>query len=132
MGVQDDVHLDRKLRLVVIRNDQLVLADPVERFIEASDFETEEAIATQRPLVDQELQGIVARLRPNNEIPQVLVDPLRQFGEPVIRSVPTEIIAEQVRAGEPYETIAELYELEREDVEAAVRFELTRLSTSAA
>lgn len=44
--------------------------------------------------------GVVERLRPRADIHQVVIDPLRQFGEPVVRSVPTEVIAEQIRAGE--------------------------------
>jgi uncharacterized protein (DUF433 family) len=56
----------------------------------------------------------------------VIMDPLRQFGQPVVRSVPTEVIAEQVRAGDRLKMIAELYDLSLEEVEAAVRYELIR------
>jgi uncharacterized protein (DUF433 family) len=55
----------------------------------------------------------------------VVVDPLRQFGSPVVRSVPTAVIAEQFRAGDEEEMIAELYELDLADVRAAIRYELT-------
>ncbi len=55
-----------------------------------------------------------------------MVDPLRGFGEPVVRGVCTEVIRELVQAGEPEDTIADVYELSRESVWAAVRYELTR------
>jgi len=115
--VQDDVNLDRELQLVVVRNDQIVLTEPAERFTRSAVF---------RP-GDQ----VVERIRPHFEIEQVVIDPLRQFGEPVVRSVRTEIISEQVRAGEPLDTIAELYELPRADVEAALRYELIRSGVAA-
>lgn len=49
------------------------------------------------------------------------MDPLRQFGEPVVRSVRTEIIAELVRAGDSPEMIADLYERTPAQVDAAIR-----------
>jgi uncharacterized protein (DUF433 family) len=57
---------------------------------------------------------------------QSVNDPPRQFGEPVVRSVPTEVIAEQLRAGETLEGLAELFELSPCLVEAALRCELSR------
>jgi uncharacterized protein (DUF433 family) len=110
LEVQDQVKLEKGLRLVVIRNDQLVLAAPAAHFFNAANFQDE--------------TGEVVSLRPLLEVPEVVIDPLRQFGEPVVRSVPTEVIAEQVRAGEPIDAIADLYELSRQQVEAALRYEL--------
>jgi uncharacterized protein (DUF433 family) len=112
MEMQESVHLDRGLHLVVVRNDQLVLTQPAEKFFKSAEFNG--------------AGDAVARLRPIAEISEVLLDPLRQFGEPVVRSVRTEIIAEQVRAGEPIDTIAKIYELPRQSVEAALRYELIR------
>jgi uncharacterized protein (DUF433 family) len=43
-----------------------------------------------------------------------------------VRGVRTEIIRELVQAGESQDAIAEVYELRRECVEAAVRYELLR------
>jgi len=65
-------------------------------------------------------------MNPLPDLTQVWIDPLRQFGEPVVRSVPTAIIAEQVRAGDEASTIAELYELSDEQVWQAIRYELLR------
>ncbi|MGQ0778797.1 MAG: hypothetical protein ACT4NY_31020 [Pseudonocardiales bacterium] len=41
----------------------------------------------------------------------VTLDPLHQYGRPVVRAVPTEVVAEQFRAGESTETIADLFDL---------------------
>ncbi|MER5645342.1 DUF433 domain-containing protein [Streptosporangium sp. NPDC002524] len=105
--VQDQVGLQTELLLVVLRSGQLVMADPVELFVNAVEFDN----------------GTAVRMRPDPRFPDVKIDPLRAFGEPTVRSVPTEVIAEQVRAGDPKELISELYELSLEQVHAAVLFE---------
>ncbi|GII86744.1 hypothetical protein Ssi03_47340 [Sphaerisporangium siamense] len=108
--VQEQVGLQSELLLVVPRNGQLVMADPVELFIKAVEFD----------------EGTAARLLADLRTPAVKIDPVRAFGEPAVRSVPTEVIAEQVRAGDPEELIAELYELPLEQVRQAVLFEKLR------
>ncbi|GAA4207417.1 DUF433 domain-containing protein [Microbispora amethystogenes] len=106
--IQDEVHLDRELQLVVVRNGQYMLTPPAELYVNAMQFDDD---------------GAAVRMLPDPEYPQVLIDPARAFGEPAVRSVPTEVIAEQVRAGDPEELVAELYDLPLEHVRAAVRFE---------
>jgi uncharacterized protein (DUF433 family) len=119
LEVQESVGLERALQLVVLRNNQVVLADGAENFRRAARFRTED--------------GAVELLHPVTEITEVVIDPLRQFGEPVVqdRSVRTEIIGEQMRAGEPIDAIAEIYDLPRPSVEAALRYELIRSGTAA-
>ncbi|MGW4644630.1 DUF433 domain-containing protein [Sphaerisporangium sp. NPDC004334] len=109
--VQEQVGLQAELLLVVARNGQLVMADPVEVFVKAMEFDE---------------AGTAVRLLPEPRTPAVTIDPVRAFGEPAVRSVPTEVIAEQVRAGDPEELIAELYELPLEQVRQAVLFEKLR------
>lgn len=121
LEAQEEVGLERKLQLVVIRNQQIVLTEPAERFYRAATF------ASRNGSDD----GVVEQLRPVADIEDVVIHPLRQFGEPVVRSVRTEIIAEQVRAGEPIDTIAGFYELPRSSVEAALRYELVRIEEAA-
>jgi uncharacterized protein (DUF433 family) len=111
MQVQDEVGLEKKLLLVVVRNDQLVLTMPSENFVKAAEFDA---------------SGVVRRLRPVTELDDVWLDPVRQFGDPVVRSVPTEVIAEQVRAGDDPAHIAEMYELSQAQVLQAIRYELIR------
>jgi uncharacterized protein (DUF433 family) len=112
MTVQEEVQLEKELRLVLVRNGQLVLTDAAKNFFESAEF--------------NKGTDTVERLRPVKEVEHVFLDPLRQFGEPVVRSVRTEIIAEQMRAGETIDSIAETYELDRPLVEAALRYELIR------
>lgn len=109
--MQQEVGLDSSLQLVVVRNDQLVLTLPAHDYVGSADFgETD----------------VVQRIRPVAEIAGVWLDPLRQFGEPTVRSVPTAVIAEQVRAGDEPKMIAELYDLSETEVLQAVRYELHR------
>lgn len=119
MAVQGATGLERPLHLVVARHGQIVLTDPSAQFVEAVEFGGDAS------------DGVVERLRLIPEIKRVVVDPLRKFGMPVVRSVPTELIAEQVRAGESLAVIADMYELFLEDVEAAVRYELKRVEATA-
>lgn len=106
--VQDEVGLDRGLRLVVARNDQYVLAPASSDFFDTIDWDDD----------------LITRIRPLGRDSPVVIDPQRQFGSPVVRSVPTEVIAELFRAGDPTAMIAEIYELSAEQVEAALRYEL--------
>jgi uncharacterized protein (DUF433 family) len=107
--VQEEVKLERRLQLVVVRNGQLVLTLPAEQFIESVDFDGRE---------------VIQRIRPIPTLHHVVFDPLRQFGEPVVRSVPTAVIAEQYRAGDSIALIADAYTLSEEQVEQAIRYEL--------
>ena len=61
----------------------------------------------------------------------MVIDPLRGLGEPVVRAVRTEILAEQFRAGEQPETIAADYNLPIADVLAALRYERTQRAPGA-
>jgi uncharacterized protein (DUF433 family) len=114
LRVQEAVGLERQLVLVVVRSGQLVLSDPASHFVEAVEYGAND-------------DPIVQRIHPLRGNRAVVVDPLRQFGEPVVRSVPTSVIAELFDAGDSVESIAELYELERDDVGAALRYERERI-----
>ena len=71
-------------------------------------------------------------VHPDADLDQVQIDPLRGFGEPVVRGVRTEIISELFRAGESPDGIAETYELEPEAVLQALRYEARRSNGVAA
>jgi uncharacterized protein (DUF433 family) len=116
--VQEEVSLDRRLSLVVVRTDQRMLEWSTEarEFVRSTEWE-------ETPHGPE-----VRRLRPSADIAEVSLDPLVSFGEPTVRGVRTEIIAELVRAGETPDGIAEMYELPRSTVDAAVRYELMRAS----
>lgn len=108
--VQDELRLAAQLQLVVVRNGQVVLSAESSAFTRSADYGGEESI--------------VERIYPSPDLRQVVFDPLRRSGRPVVRSVATEVIAEQFRAGDPIASIAENYELSPNDVEAAIRYEL--------
>jgi uncharacterized protein (DUF433 family) len=116
--VQSDVKLDRRLYLVVVRNNQQLLdwTPQADQFQRSLEWDTDNK--------KEPRDRVVQRLRPDPTIPDVVVDPLRRFGEPSTEGVPTEVIRELYVAGDPIEMIAELYELPRQTVEAAVRYEL--------
>lgn len=52
------------------------------------------------------------------------MDPARAFGQPVVRNVRTESLAEDYRAGSSREVLADLYSLSLDQVDQAIRFEL--------
>jgi uncharacterized protein (DUF433 family) len=106
--VQDQVGLERQLQLVVVRNGQLVLAEVAERFRSAIEYD----------------QDVAGRLRPDMRTPHVVMDPRRAFGQPAVRNVRTDSLAEDYRAGTRREDLADLYDLTPEQVDAAIRFEL--------
>lgn len=112
LRVQQDIGLDDDLKLVVLGgNGQLMLSDKVQDFVDAVEYDAE---------------GRAVRLQPDPAEPAVVIDPTRASGDPVVRAVPTEVIAELASAGDPPEWIAELYELDLAQVEAAIRFEQRR------
>lgn len=110
--VQEQAGLEDSMRLVVeAGSGQYVLAPDVRRFRSTAVFE------------DRDGDNVVARLRPLGAKRQVVIDPVRRFGSPVVRSTPTEVLAELVRAGEPVEYVAEQYELTIEQVLDALEYE---------
>ncbi|WP_167103374.1 DUF433 domain-containing protein [Mycobacterium sp. DL592] len=124
--VEEKVGLDRRLRLVVVRNDQQMLAwsPQAQEFADSLHWEDVGHGRAKRPEVTS--------LSPDPAIRDVVVDPLRRFGEPSTRGVPTEVIRELYVAGDPVEMIAELYQLPQHLVEAAVRYELKTAAAYAA
>lgn len=106
--VQDQVGMDRAMQLVVVRNDQLMLADPAERFSSAVEY----------------LDNVVRRLMPVRLAPAVLLDPDFAFGQPAVRGVRTDVLAEGYRAGASRAELSDLYDLTEQQVDQALRFEM--------
>lgn len=115
--IQERVGLEKREQFVVVRNGQLMLATPTDQFVRSVYFGD---------------QPYVQRIHPLPDLDQVWFDPLRQFGEPVVRSVPTAVIAEQARAGDTPAMIASLYDLSDDEVWQAIRYELLRNEGAAA
>jgi len=115
--VQERVGLDTGLALVV-RTGQSVMWSPEAEGFRRSVEWTNQSSSGQPKLV-----------RPGHDLQEVVIDPLRGFGEPVVRNVRTEVIGELFRAGDSPEYIAELYELTRETIDEALRYELRRATS---
>jgi uncharacterized protein (DUF433 family) len=115
--VQDSVGLERGLQLVVVRSGQLLLTDEAERF---------------RDSLEYDKNGAAKLLRPQPATPEVIMDPQRAFGQPAIRNVRTDTLAEEFRAGTSREVLADLYDLTADQVDNAIRFELIAGSERAA
>ncbi len=116
-GVQDSVGLERRLQLVVVRSGQLMLTVEAERFYGT---------------VEYDKQGAAKLLRPQPATPGVVMDPQRAFGQPAIRNVRTDTLAEEYRAGSSRDELADLYDLTANQVDEAIRFELIAGSERAA
>lgn len=114
--VQEQVGLERQLQLVVIRNGQLVLAESAQRFSTAVEY----------------IDDVVGRIKPDMRTPGVVMDPSRAFGQPAVRNVRTETLAEDYRAGTSRDELADLYDLTPAQVDEAIRFELIAGSERAA
>lgn len=106
--VQDQVGLERSLQLVVVRSGQVMLSDVSDRFASTVDYD----------------EGVASRMRPDPRTPDVAMDPRRAFGQPAIRNVRTESLAEDYRAGTGRADLADLYDLTVDQVDEAIRFEL--------
>lgn len=106
--VQREVGLDPGLQLVVVRDGQYVLTDAAERFSSSITYDSE----------------VAATLRPDRRTPEVVMDPRRSFGQPSVRNVRTDSLAEDYRAGTSRDDLADLYDLSLVQVDDAIRFEL--------
>lgn len=114
--VQEEVGLERDLQLVVVRSGQLILANPTQRFFAAVAY----------------ADGVASHMKAHAMVPEVTMDPRRAFGQPAIRNVRTDVLAESIRAGSSYEELADLYDLSPDLVQAAIRYELIASAEPAA
>lgn len=113
--VQEQLGLEESMRLVLeASSNQLVLAHGARDFLDAADFED---------VGGSDAGEIVTRLRPLGRKRAVVIDPDRSFGQPSVRSVATEVLAELVKAGDPIEMVADLYELTLDQVLDALEYE---------
>ncbi|HVV77173.1 MAG TPA: DUF433 domain-containing protein [Mycobacteriales bacterium] len=90
---------------------QYVLAPPARSFKRTVEFE------------DVDNLGVVTRIRPLGLKREVVIDPDRRSGAPVVRAVPTDVLAELIRAGEPIEWVAKQYDLTLDQVLDAWEYE---------
>lgn len=115
--LEESVQIAPGLRLAVVTcTGQLTWSVEAQAFVDEAEWD--------------DPNGPVTRIRPLGRGNPVVIDPERQFGEPVVRSVRTEIVAEHFRVGERPESIAELFDLSLDEVNAALRFEMWQLQAA--
>jgi uncharacterized protein (DUF433 family)/transposase len=113
LDAQRSTGLDNDLWLVrEFGTGQLKLAEGAHLFKVKTDFDT--------PTDATEAVGM--RYHPLGPGTAVTIDPQQRFGQPVVRSVPTDVLAEQVRAGDPIESVATAYQLSPDEVRQAFRY----------
>jgi len=67
--------------------------------------------------------AVALRVHPLGRGRAVALDPRRKSGQPVVFSVPTDVLAELVRAGDPVEWVAQQYELTLDQMLDALEYE---------
>ncbi len=87
-----------------------LLTHPAESFLERVEFDDEE-------------DGVVVRLHPAGRESPVVIDPEVRFGSPTVNGIPTEGLAELVRAGDSIEVVAADFDLPLDDLIAALGHE---------
>jgi uncharacterized protein (DUF433 family) len=92
------------------RDGQLMMTKWAERFVNKVEFGPQ----------------VARRYFPAGKEHPVVIDPRRSFGAPTVEGVRTEVLFEMFLAGEPVDEIAAGYELDRNLIEAAIRFESPR------
>lgn len=97
---------------------EVLLTHPAESFLERVVFD------------EPGDNGVVVKLRPAGRESPVVIDPEVRFGSPTVGGIPTETLAELVRAGDSVEIVSMDYELSLNDVVAAIDYE-NRLAPAA-
>jgi uncharacterized protein (DUF433 family) len=114
VSAQNNVDLEPELWAVYEpRSGIALLTAPAESFLERVEF-------------DQEGNGVVVRLRPAGYDSPVVIDPEIRFGSPAVTGIPTDTLDEMVRAGDSIESVADDYDLELDNVVAALDYERAR------
>lgn len=124
LRVQEQVNLDSELAIVLVRTKHEMLPGgltPIKWSGRAQSFR--DSLEWSDDPIER---AVPERVLPQPGNKGVVIDPLRGFGDPVVRgrNVPTSVIAELVRAGDTPDMIADLYELTLDEVNAAIRYEL--------
>jgi len=106
--VQDESALDRRMRFVVVRTNQIVLSEEMARYFDHVSFDDHDAPTTVHPL--------------GNDVP-VTIDPLVRGGAPMINGVQTEVLATLRNGGDTVGDLARWYDLSEADVGSAIAYE---------
>jgi uncharacterized protein (DUF433 family) len=121
MKIQEQEGIPSTIAMVVRTGEQLMLSEPVERFLKKVEFAS----------TDTSTDEVAVQLRPAGKASPVVIDPLLRFGRPTVAGVATERLWELNDAGESLEDIAEAYDLDLYLVQAAVAYEEQQRSLAA-
>ena len=110
--------LDYWPAIVEPHSGQAMLLPGAERFLTRVEFDDEE-------------QGAVIRVFPAGKESPVVIDPEVRYGTPTVAGIPTESIAEQVRAGDTVESVARDNGLLLDAIVAALDYERSNLPLAA-
>jgi uncharacterized protein (DUF433 family) len=113
--LQEEADLPPELWLFVPVNNQIILLPGAEAFLAKVDFSKDEAQWAER-------------LHPNGKQSPVVFDPEYSFGEPTVRGVRTEVLAELIEAGEAMDEVAEEYGLKVAQLKAALSYEFSSVA----
>ena len=116
LELQGEAGLPTAYLLVAPVGGQIVLLPPAESFLSKVEFSTD-------------AEEWVERIRPNGKRSPVVLDPKYSFGEPTVRGIRTNALAELVEAGEPMEEVATQYGLKLSHLKAALSYKLHKLLT---
>lgn len=108
--LQSKAEIEERFGFVVYRSGQLVLNAPAETFLHKVEFEDD----------------VARRYRPGGAGSPILIDPDRSFGIPTISGIRTEVLYEEFEAGDSIDLIAQAYDLDRDVIEEAIRYEAPR------
>jgi uncharacterized protein (DUF433 family) len=108
--LQEEAQLPADLWLFVPVSNQIILLPSTEAFLSKVDF------------ADDPEQW-AERLHPNGKGSPVVLDPEYSFGEPTVRGIRTDVLAELIEAGEAMDDVAGDYGLKLEDLKAALSYE---------
>lgn len=106
--VQDESALDRRMRLVLARTGQILLSEEMLRHLDHVRFDDDGSPVALHPL--------------GRETP-IEIDPLIRGDAPIVRGVPTEVLASLNRGGDSVPDLARWYDLDQHDVQAAIEYE---------
>jgi uncharacterized protein (DUF433 family) len=107
--IQEASGLDERLAFVEYNSGQLVLSPVAEAFFKKVEFDSTNSVAR--------------RMYPEGRDSHVVIDPRLAWGEPTVDGIRTDNIYELWQAGDDPDRIAEAFDLTREQVQAALRYE---------
>ncbi len=110
LELQEKTDLPQAIAIVIRSGQEILMTPETNRFFKKVEF-------------DRGASGDALRLRPAGPASPVLIDPLVRFGRPSVQGVATDRLWELHDAGESLEQIADGYDLELENVRAAVAYE---------